>query len=148
MKLSEYLNKNLIFINKDLTSKKSVLEEISKTIASNTECDEDEIFSKLYEREKLGTTALGNGIAIPHARIKGIENIKVMLMRLTNGIDFDSLDGEKVDIIVSLVVPNDKSDDHVHILASIAELLENKIFRAEFRNAKNTDEIVSLISNS
>ena len=148
MKLSEYLNKNLIFINKDLISKKSVLEEISKTIASNTECDEDEIFSKLYEREKLGTTALGNGIAIPHARIKGIENIKIMLMRLTNGIDFDSLDGGKVDIIVSLVVPNDKSDDHVHILASIAELLENKIFRAEFRNAKNIDEIVSLISNS
>ena len=108
----------------------------------------DEIFEKLYEREKLGTTAFGNGFAIPHARVKGIKEAKVIVLKLNKGIDFNSVDDSKVDVIISLLAPDDKNDTHIELLAHIAKLLDSQIIREKIRSAESASDIIRVIRDS
>ena len=147
MNLYDFLDKGSILLDYELKSKKSVLELISKSMAEITGTNSDDIFSKLYEREKLGTTAFGNGIAIPHARIDKLTNAKIMILKLKTPVDFESIDNKKVDIIFTLLVPDDESDKHVEILSKIASLLDNKIMRKNLRQAKNESDIISLLKD-
>ena len=114
-------------------------------MAELTSTNKDEIFQKLYEREKLGTTAFGNGIAIPHARVEGIQNAKIIILKLTEAIDFNSIDGNKVDIVMSLFVPNDNNKMHVELLSSIASLLDNQVFREKIRTANTASDVMMII---
>ena len=125
--ITNFLTEDSIIMDCDSRSQKNTLEVISNKMAELTSTNKDEIFQKLYEREKLGTTAFGNGIAIPHARIEGIQNAKVIILKLTEAIDFNSIDGNKVDIVISLFVPNDNNEMHVELLSSIASLLDNQV---------------------
>ena len=147
MNLYDFLDKGSILLDYELKSKKSVLELISKSMSEITGTNSDDIFSKLYEREKLGTTAFGNGIAIPHARIDKLINAKIMILKLKTPVDFESVDNKKVDIIFTLLVPDDESDKHVEILSKIASLLDNKIMRENLRQAKNESDIISLLKD-
>jgi len=147
MNLHNFMDKGSILLDYELKSKKSVLELISKSMAEITGTNSDNIFSKLYEREKLGTTAFGNGIAIPHARIDKLANAKIMILKLKTPVDFESIDNKKVDIIFTLLVPDDESDKHVEVLSKIASLLDNKIMRENLRQAKNESDIISLLKD-
>ena len=147
MNLYDFMDKGSILLDYELKSKKSVLELISKSMAEITGTNSDDIFSKLYEREKLGTTAFGNGIAIPHARIDKLANAKIMILKLKTPVDFESIDNKKVDIIFTLLVPDDESDKHVEVLSKIASLLDNKIMRENLRQAKNESDIISLLKD-
>ena len=147
MNLYDFMDKGSILLDYELKSKKSVLELISKSMAEITGTNSDNIFSKLYEREKLGTTAFGNGIAIPHARIDKLANAKIMILKLKTPVDFESVDNKKVDIIFTLLVPDDESDKHVEVLSKIASLLDNKIMRENLRQAKNESDIISLLKD-
>ena len=100
-----------------------------KLLLSISETNKDIVFEKLYEREKLGTTAFGNGIAIPHARIDNLSEAKIIILKLETAIDFNSSDGEKVDLIISLLAPNNENEMHIKILSKIAEMLDDKFFR-------------------
>jgi PTS system nitrogen regulatory IIA component len=131
----------------DSRSQKNTLEVISNKMAELTSTNKDEIFQKLYEREKLGTTAFGNGIAIPHARIEGIQNAKIIILKLTEAIDFNSIDGNKVDIVMSLFVPNDNNEMHVELLSSIASLLDNQVFREKIRTANTASDVMMIIDS-
>tara|TARA_B100001175_G_C19412900_1_gene592082 strand:+ start:406 stop:858 length:453 start_codon:yes stop_codon:yes gene_type:complete len=144
----KFLSEDSVIINCNSKSQKNALEIISKKMSMLTSANEDEIFSKLYEREKLGTTAFGNGIAIPHARVDGIQDAKIIILKLDKAIDFNSADNVKVDIIISLLVPEDKSDTHVELLSHIASLLDNKIFREKIRNANTVSDVMMIIQNS
>ena len=106
------------------------------------------VFDSLYAREKLGTTALGGGVALPHARIDVLKNIQTLIIQLNSGIDFDAVDGKKVDIIFVLLVPNVNSDDHVKLLAEIASVLDNNEIVKKIRNAKSPHEIILALNNS
>lgn len=97
-------------------------------------------------REKLGTTAFGNGIAIPHARIEGIQNAKIIMLKLTEAIDFNSIDNSKVDIVMSLFVPNDNNKMHIELLSKIASLLDNQVFREKIRTANTASDIMITIN--
>ena len=147
MNLHNFMDKGSILLDYELKSKKSVLELISETMAGITGTNADDIFAKLYEREKLGTTAFGNGIAIPHARIYKLINAKIMVLKLKTPVDFESIDNKKVDIIFTLLVPDDESDKHVEVLAKIASLLDNKVMRKKLRQAKNESDIISLLKD-
>ena len=105
------------------------------------------VFEKLYEREKLGTTAFGNGIAIPHARIDNLSEARIIILMLETAIDFDSSDGKKVDLIISLLAPNNKNEIHIKILSKIAEMLDDKDYREKIRNCSNKTEIKSVINS-
>ena len=147
MDLTNFLTDNSIIFNCKSKSKKNVLEIISKIMSEVTSTKEDIIFEKLYEREKLGTTAFGNGIAIPHARIDNISEAKIILLKLEKPIEFEAIDGNKVDLILSLLVPNNKDEIHIEFLSKVAEMLDDNIFREKIRQSSDELEILSLIRN-
>jgi len=141
-----FLTEDSIIMNCQSKSQKNALEVISNKMAELTSTNKDEIFQKLYEREKLGTTAFGNGIAIPHARIEGIQNAKIIMLKLTEAIDFNSIDNSKVDIVMSLFVPNDNNKMHIELLSKIASLLDNQVFREKIRTANTASDIMLTIN--
>ena len=145
--ITNFLTEDSIIMDCDSKSQKNTLEVISNKMAELTSTNKDEIFQKLYEREKLGTTAFGNGIAIPHARIEGIQNAKIILLKLTEAIGFNSIDGNKVDIVMSLFVPNDNNEMHVELLSSIASLLDNQVFREKIRTANTASDVMMIIDS-
>ena len=145
MEISNYLKKENIIFDLKSKSKKNLLENIAKMISLDQPIDSDIIFEKLYEREKLGTTGLGKGIAIPHARIPNIMKPKIVVIKLEEPLSFESIDGNDVDIVFALVVPEDENNLHVDLLSKIAELLEDKNFLLEIRNSDSRDEIEKLI---
>ena len=146
-KITNFLTEDSIIMDCDSKSQKNTLEVISNKMAELTSTNKDEIFQKLYEREKLGTTAFGNGIAIPHARVEGIQNAKIIILKLTEAIDFNSIDGNKVDIVISLFVPNDNNEMHVELLSSIASLLDNQVFREKIRTANTASDVMMIIDS-
>ena len=145
--ITNFLTEDSIIMDCDSKSQKNTLEVISNKMAELTSTNKDEIFQKLYEREKLGTTAFGNGIAIPHARVEGILNAKIIILKLTEAIDFNSIDGNKVDIVISLFVPNDNNEMHVELLSSIASLLDNQVFREKIRTANTASDVMMIIDS-
>ncbi len=147
MDLNKFFSEDSILMNCQSRSKKNVLELISQIASGISETSEDIIFQKLYEREKLGTTAFGNGIAIPHARIDNLSEAKIIILMLETAIDFDSSDGKKVDLIFSLLAPNNKNEIHIKILSKIAEMLDDEDYREKIRNCSNKTEIKSVINS-
>jgi|TARA_B100001094_G_scaffold288633_1_gene304993 PTS system nitrogen regulatory IIA component len=145
--ITNFLTEDSIIMDCDSRSQKNTLEVISNKMAELTSTNKDEIFQKLYEREKLGTTAFGNGIAIPHARVEGIQNAKIIILKLTEAIDFNSIDGNKVDIVMSLFVPNDNNEMHIELLSSIASLLDNQVFREKIRTANTASDVMMIIDS-
>tara|TARA_B100000609_G_C17193365_1_gene423726 strand:+ start:184 stop:633 length:450 start_codon:yes stop_codon:yes gene_type:complete len=148
MNMADLISKDSILVNVKSKSKKNVLETISDNLANGDSGRKDTIFDKLYEREKLGTTAFGQGIAIPHARIPHIESPKILFMKLSEGIDFDAIDKKKVDLIFSLIVPDTKDDFHLEILSKVAALVDNKIFVQRIRDLSDKKEILDLFKNN
>jgi len=145
--ITNFLTEDSIIMDCDSKSQKNTLEVISNKMAELTSTNKDEIFQKLYEREKLGTTAFGNGIAIPHARVEGIQNAKIIILKLTEAIDFNSIDGNKVDIVMSLFVPNDNNEMHVELLSSIASLLDDQVFREKIRTANTASDVMMIVGS-
>ncbi len=104
----------------------------------------DTVLDALNERERIGSTSCGHGIAIPHCRIPSLTEFVVGLVILDNGIDFDAVDNEVVDLFPFVVGPEDKPKKHLKILSTITGALRDEDFRAHLRNAKDTDEIIQL----
>ena len=104
-------------------------------------------FNKLYEREKLGSTSIGKGVAIPHARIKDIEYPFVSIIILDEPVDFDNIDDLDVNIVVSIIVPEDNFNDHLELLSQLSEKLDNPEIRKALRNARNSKQIISNLSS-
>ena len=148
MNVADLINQDSILINIESKSKKNILETISDNLANGDLGQKDAIFDKLYEREKLGTTAFGEGIAIPHARIPNIKSPKILFMKLSEGIDFDALDNKKVDLIFSLIVPDTKDASHIEILSKVASLVDSKTLVQKIRDLSDKQKILDLLKNN
>ena len=110
----------------DVGSKKRLLEYISELLAgSSPELVQSDIFNALINREKLGSTALGKGVAIPHGRMASLEKPVCAFVKLANPVDFDATDGQPVDLIFTLLVPEDSTEEHLQVLSTIAEIFSN-----------------------
>ena len=142
------LDDSHISINDDCKSKKSLLEKLSLLLSKSSGISTDEIFTGLYEREKLGSTSVGNGVAIPHARIKGIDYPFVSIIILNNPIDFDNIDNLDVDIVVCLIVPTEETENHLALLACLSEILDNISNRKRLRSARNSEEILHCLEST
>ena len=101
----------------------------------------------LMEREKLGSTAIGNGVAVPHAKIEGIKQTVLAFGRSVAGVDFNSLDGEKTNLFFMLISPKDDIGAHLKILAKISHLIKDRFMVGLFRKATSKKEVLSIISN-
>lgn len=123
-------------------SKKRVLQHLASHIANDIPTlDADELFRRLIARERLGSTGLGHGIAIPHCRIDNCTGTIGTLLKLAEPIDFDAVDNEPVDLIFALIVPEEAHEDHLQTLATLAERFTNPDFVKRLRQAKTQEEL-------
>ena len=137
-----------ISINDDSRSKKSILEKLSQLLSKSSGININEIFTELYEREKLGSTSVGNGVALPHARIKGVEHPFVSIIILDNPIDFDNIDNLDVDIVVCLIVPYEETENHLALLSNLSEILDQISNRKKLRSARNSQQILACVEST
>lgn len=123
-------------------SKKRVLTIISELLAQDKPAlNANTVFNALMAREQLGSTGLGNGIAIPHCRAPRCPGIIGMLITLDEPIDFDAIDGKPVDILFVLIVPEEETDEHVRTLANLAELLSDEDFCYTLRHTQDSEDL-------
>jgi PTS system nitrogen regulatory IIA component len=146
MKISELLNENLIIADLKARAKQQALEEMVTCLtASRHGIDAKDLFNVLIEREKLGSTGIGNGIAIPHGKLDGLDNICLVFARSTAGIEFDSLDGKPVHLIFLLVAPSNSAGVHLKALARLSRLLKEKNFRDDLLAAADAAAMYSIV---
>lgn len=146
MQIEHILTPKLTFAGVPGGSKKRVLELIGKMIAQHTNLDSDAIYESLIAREKLGSTGFGNGIAIPHCRLEQCTEAIGALLQLNSKIDFDSLDGEPVDLIFVLLVPYEATEQHLQILKMLAEKLDQDELREALREAPDAASLYRVMT--
>ena len=128
------------------SSKKRTLETIAQIAhAEITGTNESEIYKHLIERERLGSTGLGQGVAIPHCRISNLSSVVGVLLQLEEGIDFESPDDQQVDLVFALMVPEEASDEHLKTLATLAEHFSQNSFCSALRHAKDDHELYAAV---
>lgn len=127
-------------------SKKRVLEYLSNFLSDGNpnESSADVIYQKLIERERLGSTGIGHGVAVPHCRVTGCKEITGALLHLQDQVDFDAIDGEPVDLIFALIVPEEHSQKHLDALAAIANLMQEADVRDKLRAAVSHRDLYDL----
>lgn len=146
MKLSSIINKDCSKAAVLFNSKKRALEYISELASEHLpEHNAHEILDAFLTREKLGSTGIGKGIAIPHGRLSGIDSIFAILITNQNGIDFDAIDNRPVDILLAMLVPEGNNEEHLKTLAAIAGKLNNKEFCKQLRQAHDDDALYHII---
>lgn len=144
MNIAQLISPKLtLIIDKENFNKKKVLEKISQLVSNqDEEVKYQNVLEVLQKREKIGNTGIGDGVAIPHARIQGLEVPVCVLLSLTHPINFSTQEEEvPVDLVFGLLVPETKNDEHLDILASLASNLKHKAYCERLRNAKNSEEL-------
>ena len=148
MNINDMLSANGFLLNFNGTSKKQVLDELSKLAEMKLKINSRTLLENLTKREKLGSTAVGNGIAIPHANIPNIEKSFVFVSTLVNGLDFNSTDDQLVDIVFLLIAPDNNGSEHLQALALISRLLRNKELTTKLRGCKSAESALAVIYQS
>ena len=150
MLLQEIIKPDRVLCNAHARSKKHCLEILSELLVRPTpEISSDDIFERLNERERLGCTGLDQGVAFPHCRVDGIKANVAALIKLSEPVDFDSPDGEDVDIVFGMMVPEEINESHQANISSIADLLGDRKLRQMMRDATTSSELYeSLIDAS
>jgi PTS system nitrogen regulatory IIA component len=142
MTLESILTNGRTEYSASVTSKKRLLEYIAAGIAAdNSEFNADELFNELLARERLGSTGIGYGVAIPHCRSSRCTNITGMLLKLEQTIDFEAIDDEPVDLIFALIVPAEAHDEHLKVLSALAKAFDDPDYRHSLRSAENTETL-------
>ncbi len=139
MQLTDILSLSRISCDGQASSKKRVLELFSDLIANDqTSLNSVEIFDNLLSRERLGSTGLGHGVAIPHGRISNSDRAIGALIKLREGIDYEAVDHQPVDLLFALLVPEKSTEEHLQLLALLAEMFSNAEVVGKLRNAHTT----------
>lgn len=142
MNLKNLVTADSVVCNADVVSKKRALELLADLLAKRTGTNNSfDIFQLLTEREKLGSTSLGHGIALPHARTNFCKQATGVFIRTKEGIDFDSPDQQPTDLLFALMVPEHYTDEHLNILAELASMFNNENFCQNLRTASDSTEL-------
>jgi len=146
MNIQDMLKKEFIIEDLKSRTKKETLVELADVfLRDDTNIDRDAMIEVLLEREKLGSTGIGDGIAIPHGKLAGLEKLVVSFGRSRGGVDFDSLDGRPVYIFFLLMAPENSAGQHLKALARISRMLKDVSFRESLINAESSENIYDLI---
>lgn len=131
------------------SSKKRILEQAARLLAANSEEPAvEQIFERLLERERLGSTGLAGGVALPHARMPGIRESRGAFLRLAEAIEFDALDGKPVDLVFALLVPEDANEEHLQLLSKLAATFNQEDLRDRLREADAEQALAILTGKS
>lgn len=149
MKLTDILDEGFIIPELEAGSKRNVLEElVSVFTLKYPSIDTSEFLQVLLEREKLGSTGIGEGVAIPHGKVKGFDKLIVSFGRSKKGVDFNSTDSQAVNLFFLLIAPESSTGGHLKALAQISRLLKDQKTRESLRNAETREEIYRIISEN
>jgi len=147
MKILDVLDKRLILPEIPPRTKEGVLREMVHTLSQvEKQVNEDRLMETLLERESLGSTAIGEGVAIPHGKSKEIDKILASFGRSLPGVDFQSLDGKPTHLFFLLIAPEDSAGMHLKILAQISRLMKDPAFRKRLMKARSAEEIYTIFS--
>lgn len=131
----------------DAEEKRELLDEMATELASKVRgLNRERLLEVLLDREKLGSTGIGYGVAIPHGKLKGVDGIIVAFGRSKKGVDFHSMDNRPVHLVFLIVAPENSTATHLKILASISRLLRDKAFRKRLMKASDQEELYSIIA--
>lgn len=131
----------------EINSKKAALEYLAGMLGAETPSHSStEIFDSLIARERLGSTGLGNGISIPHGRMTGLERTMGAFLKIDEGVDFDAMDNQPVDMFFALLVPEECTDEHLKLLAALAERFSQDNFLSALRAAENVESAQHLLT--
>jgi PTS system nitrogen regulatory IIA component len=141
MKISEFLSPADVLVNIRTADRNQLLQDVARKCAAKLDMPAEEVFSGLLKREQLGSTGMGNGVAIPHARFEAINKPFGMLVKLKPAIEFDAIDEQPVDLVFVLLLPAATEGEQLGALACVARKLRSVEHQQEFRRAKNSDEL-------
>jgi PTS system nitrogen regulatory IIA component len=145
MKLLEFLPKEAVLADLKAQNKEGVLQELAKPVADAAGVKPDDLVRVLMERERLGTTGIGNGIGIPHGKMKHLQSLVLGFGLSRKGIDFESMDARPTHIFFLLAAPENSTELHLKLLARISKILKHDAFREKLLRAKDSDTIYSVI---
>ena len=148
MEIRDLLNPQSVVARLRATSKKQALQDLARRAAEITEQQERAIFDVLMERERLGTTGVGNGIAIPHGKLPSLDRLYGLFARLERPVDFDSIDEQPVDLIFLLLAPETAGADHLKALARVSRLLRDKGACEKLRGTEEAEALYALLTES
>jgi PTS system nitrogen regulatory IIA component len=146
MKISDFLSPTQVMIDVKASDKSRLLEQLSTEAAAEAGLAADEVVREIAKREELGSTGVGNGVALPHARLPSLKTPFALFARLRHGIDFDSIDGEPVDIVVLLLIPEAGDSAKGNALACVARALRDTETLRKVRSAPDRDALFSVIA--
>ena len=148
IKLSSLLKDSSIELDLEGKNKAEIISGLVDIIIKSSKTKNKKVLSDaLMDRERLGSTAIGNGVAVPHAKIEGVKQTVLAFGRSVGGVDFNSLDGEKTHLFFMLISPKDDIGAHLKILAKISHLIKDRFMVGLFKNSKSKKEVLSIISN-
>ena len=146
MNIADIISKDAVFDNVQASNKRELVQVLSNKIANISGLDERVIFDAVWERENLGSTGYGDGVAFPHARIEGLDKVSALFARLDEPVDFDSLDNKPVDIVFLLISPENSGADHLTALDTLSRVLQTEGSLEKLRKAHLVDEIYTILN--
>lgn len=148
MTIVDILSADRVLVQAGVSSKKKLLEQMSDLLAAgSTAVTANDVFISLVNREKLGSTAMPGGVAIPHGRMRGLDQAVGALVKLDEGVEYDDSDGEPVELIFGLIVPQDADQEALDILKSVAELLSDADAVEAMRHADSAEALHGVVAS-
>ncbi|HEY4546255.1 MAG TPA: PTS IIA-like nitrogen regulatory protein PtsN [Pedomonas sp.] len=147
MELADLLVPGAVVAGVKVTSKKQLLGSLAAQAGKLLGMDERRILEAILERERLGSTGLGGGVAIPHAKLAGLTSVMGVFMQLETPLDFDSLDGKPVDLVFLLLAPEEAGAEHLKALARVSRLFRDQATLAKLRGSSSSDALYALLAS-
>lgn len=146
MKISDFLQKERVVLDfEPAPTKEETIKKLTELVKDAPEiADYDQYLADVYERENLGTTGIGFGLALPHARTDAVKQILILIVRVSEGVDFKSLDGEPVKLLFLMGTPKSEVQNYLKVLSNLTRLLKKELFRTALIEAKSAEEIIEV----
>jgi PTS system nitrogen regulatory IIA component len=148
MTVTALLSPDRVFIDPNISSKKKLLEFIANTVTEQCGLARSKLFNSLLDRERLGSTGLGDGFAVPHARLPDLKETVGFFVKLAKPINFDAPDNQPVDLIFCIIIPEHATDEHLQILASLAKIFSQPSIREAIRTARTNADVTRIIDSA
>ena len=145
MQLSEFLDFDAIKPAMPSANKRGLLQQLAQLSGQRTGLDSNEILASLVERERLGSTGFGHGVAIPHGKVEGLKQIYCLFARLPDAIDYQAIDGERVDLVFLLLSPPDAGAEHLKALAAVSRVTRHAPTLEKMRGARSRDALAAVL---
>ena len=145
MQLSEFLDFDAIKPGLSAGNKRALLQQLAQLAAARLDVDPGEILSSVTERERLGSTGFGHGVAIPHGKIEGLNRIYCLFVRLSEPVEYKSIDGQRVDLVFLLLSPPDAGAEHLKALAAVSRVTRHAPTLEKMRGARSRDALAAVL---